>query len=52
MSCDHWQLGVWELATSSLAHVRQNVEAVERGALSAQMVSRLEGHRWEKNWYA
>ena len=34
------------------AHVRQNVEAAERGALSAQMVARLEGHRWEKNWYA
>jgi len=33
------------------AHVRQNVEAVGRGALSAQMVSRLERHRWEKNWY-
>src|SRR6266496_1924509 len=33
------------------AHVRQNVEAAERGALSTEMVSRLEGHRWEKNWY-
>ncbi len=33
------------------AHVRQNVEAVGKGALSAQMVSRLEAHRWEKNWY-
>ena len=33
------------------AHVRQNVEAVEKGGLSAQMVSRLEGHKWEKNWY-
>ena len=34
------------------AHVRQNVEAVGKGGLSAQMVSRLEGHRWEKNWYS
>src|SRR5437879_3097732 len=34
------------------AHVRQNVEAAAKGALSAQMLSRLEGHRWEKNWYA
>jgi len=54
-SCDHWQLGVLELPTSILvprpAHVRQNVEAVEKGALSVQMVSRLEGHGWEKNWY-
>ena len=33
------------------AHVRQNVEAAEKGALSAQMVARLEGQRWEKNWY-
>jgi aryl-alcohol dehydrogenase-like predicted oxidoreductase len=33
------------------AHVRQNVAAAARGALSAQMLSRLEGHRWEKNWY-
>jgi len=33
------------------AHVQQNVGAVGRGALSAQMISRLEGHRWEKNWY-
>ena len=32
-------------------HVRQNVEASGKGGLSAQMVSRLEGHRWEKNWY-
>ena len=34
------------------AHVRQNVEAAGKGALSAEMVSRLEGHRWEKNWYS
>jgi len=34
------------------AHVRQNVEAARRGALSAEMFARLEGHRWEKNWYA
>ena len=34
-----------------LAHVRQNVAAVAKGALSAEMISRLEGHRWEKNWY-
>src|SRR5437773_4500756 len=33
------------------AHVRQNVEVAEKGGLSAQMVTRLEGHRWEKNWY-
>src|SRR5216117_1124115 len=31
------------------AHVRQNVEAARRGALSAEMFARLEGHRWEKN---
>jgi len=32
--------------------VRQNVEAAERGALEAGMLARLEGHRWEKNWYS
>jgi len=33
------------------AHVRQNVEAAGRGALTPGMLARLEGHRWEKNWY-
>ena len=33
------------------AHVRQNVEAAEKGALEPGMLARLEGHRWEKNWY-
>src|SRR5207247_552259 len=34
------------------AHVRQNVEAAGRGALSAEMFARLEGDRWGENWYA
>src|SRR3989454_3493555 len=33
------------------AHVRQNVEAVGRGALEPGMLAKLEGQRWEKNWY-
>src|SRR5437773_9423814 len=33
------------------AHVRQNVEAARGGGLSGGGVARLEGHRWEKNWY-
>jgi aryl-alcohol dehydrogenase-like predicted oxidoreductase len=33
------------------AHVRQNVAAIEKGALSRDMLSKLEEHAWEKNWY-
>jgi aryl-alcohol dehydrogenase-like predicted oxidoreductase len=33
------------------AHVRQNVAASEKGALSPELLSRLEAHAWEKNWY-
>jgi len=33
------------------AHVKQNVEAAGKGALEPGMLARLEGHRWEKNWY-
>jgi aryl-alcohol dehydrogenase-like predicted oxidoreductase len=32
-------------------HVQQNAAASAKGPLSAQMLSRLEGHAWEKNWY-
>jgi aryl-alcohol dehydrogenase-like predicted oxidoreductase len=33
------------------AHVRFNVAASEKGPLSPRMLSRLEGHAWDKNWY-
>ena len=33
------------------AHVRQNVAAAEKGRLSPGMLSKLEAHAWEKNWY-
>jgi aryl-alcohol dehydrogenase-like predicted oxidoreductase len=33
-------------------HVRSNVAASKRGPLSAGMLSRLESHAWEKNWYS
>jgi aryl-alcohol dehydrogenase-like predicted oxidoreductase len=33
------------------AHVRQNAAASAKGPLSPRMLSRLEGHAWEKNWY-
>lgn len=33
------------------AHVRQNVAASAKGPLSPRILSRLEGHAWEKNWY-
>ena len=33
------------------AHVQQNVAAAEKGKLSAGMLSKLEPHAWEKNWY-
>jgi aryl-alcohol dehydrogenase-like predicted oxidoreductase len=33
------------------AHVRHNVAAVQRGALSPRMLSKLAAHAWEKNWY-
>ncbi len=32
-------------------HVRFNVAASQKGPLSAGMLSRLEGHAWDKNWY-
>jgi aryl-alcohol dehydrogenase-like predicted oxidoreductase len=33
-------------------HVRSNVAASQKGPLSPGMLSRLEGHAWEKNWYS
>ena len=33
------------------AHVRQNVAAIKRGPLSQGLLSRVEKHAWEKNWY-
>src|SRR6266700_6600754 len=33
------------------AHVQQNVAAAEKGKLTAGMLSKLELHAWEKNWY-
>jgi aryl-alcohol dehydrogenase-like predicted oxidoreductase len=33
-------------------HVRSNVAAVEKGALSPAMLSRLKSHAWDKNWYS
>jgi aryl-alcohol dehydrogenase-like predicted oxidoreductase len=33
------------------AHVQQNAAASTKGPLSPNMLSRLEGHAWEKNWY-
>ena len=33
------------------AHVRHNVAAAERGPLTPGMLSQLEAHAWEKNWY-
>ncbi len=33
-------------------HVRSNVAAAGKGALSAGMLSRLQAHAWEKNWYS
>jgi len=33
------------------AHVRQNVAAAEKGRLTPDMLSKLEAHAWEKNWY-
>ena len=33
------------------AHVGQNAAASGKGRLSPRMLSRLEGHAWEKNWY-
>ena len=34
------------------AHVRQNAAASEKGPLSPDMLSKLEAHAWDKNWYA
>lgn len=33
------------------AHVQQNVAASAKGALPASLLSKLEAHAWEKNWY-
>ena len=33
-------------------HVRSNVTASQKGPLPAAMLSRLEGHAWDKNWYS
>jgi aryl-alcohol dehydrogenase-like predicted oxidoreductase len=33
------------------AHVRENAPASEKGPLSPTLLSRLEAHAWEKNWY-
>jgi len=33
------------------AHVRDNVAAVNLGPLPPPLLSRLEAHAWEKNWY-
>ena len=33
------------------AHVRQNVAAAEKGRLTPGMLSKVEAHAWEKNWY-
>jgi len=33
-------------------HVRSNVAAAEKGALSPAMLSRLKTHAWDKNWYS
>ncbi len=32
-------------------HVRVNVAAAQQGPLSTQLLSRLEAHAWDKNWY-
>src|SRR5437870_8618643 len=32
-------------------HVQQNVAAAEKGKLTAGMLSKVEPHAWEKNWY-
>jgi len=33
-------------------HVRQNAAASEKGPLPAYMLSKLEAHAWQKNWYS
>jgi aryl-alcohol dehydrogenase-like predicted oxidoreductase len=33
-------------------HVRSNVAAAAKGALSPAMLSRLKAHAWDKNWYS
>ena len=33
------------------AHVRQNAAASAKGPLSAGLLSKLEAHAWDKNWY-
>jgi aryl-alcohol dehydrogenase-like predicted oxidoreductase len=33
-------------------HVRSNVAAAQKGALSPAMLSRLKAHAWDKNWYS
>ncbi|MGH7699427.1 MAG: aldo/keto reductase [Gemmatimonadales bacterium] len=37
--------------TRRSAHVRTNVAAAEKGPLPPTLLSRLEAHAWEKNWY-
>lgn len=32
-------------------HVRDNIAAVARGALSNELLERLQDHAWERNWY-
>ena len=34
------------------AHVRQNVAAATKGALPPDLLSQLERHAWDKNWYS
>jgi aryl-alcohol dehydrogenase-like predicted oxidoreductase len=33
-------------------HVRENVAAAEKGPLPPDMISKLQAHAWEKNWYS
>ena len=33
-------------------HVRSNVAAARKGALSPAMLTKLKAHAWEKNWYS
>jgi len=33
------------------AHVRQNAAAAAKGPLSPPLLSKLEAHAWNKNWY-
>jgi aryl-alcohol dehydrogenase-like predicted oxidoreductase len=33
-------------------HVRRNIAAAEKGPLAPGMLSKLEAHAWDKNWYS